>query len=74
MLMMMVGVCGVECGGIIFKWRIIMIIVFNFLKSFGNGGLGRELLWEFCGLRNVDDKRLSRSLFSLLFWFWGICM
>jgi hypothetical protein len=29
-LMVMVGVCGVECGGIIFKWRIIIIIFSNF--------------------------------------------
>jgi hypothetical protein len=72
--MVMVGVCAVECGGIIFKWRIIIIKFSRFLKSFSDGGLGRELLREFCGLKNADDKRFSKSFFSLLFWFWGICM
>ncbi len=32
------------------------------MKSFGDGGLGRELLWEFCGLKNVDDKILNLFL------------
>jgi hypothetical protein len=45
---------------------------FQVLRSFGDGGLSRELLREFCKLKNVDDKRLSKSFFSLLFWFWGI--
>jgi len=40
----MVGVCVIDSGGIIFKWQIIIILVFKFLKCFGDGGLGRELL------------------------------
>jgi hypothetical protein len=39
--MVIVGVCDVECGGIIFKWRIMINFFFKFLKSFDDGGLGR---------------------------------
>ncbi len=37
--------CGVECGGVMFKWQTITIFYFKLLKSFGHGGLGKEL-WK----------------------------
>lgn len=37
--------CSVECGGVMFKWQTTTIFYFKLLKSFGHGGLGKEL-WK----------------------------
>ncbi len=35
--------CGVECGEVMFKWQTTTSFDFKLLKSFGHGGLGKEL-------------------------------
>jgi hypothetical protein len=38
--------CGVECGGVMFKWWTTIIFYFKLLKNFSHGGLGKELRRE----------------------------